>query len=187
MRQTVTELTHWCRMLIRCQESNVDWRVVLVAFSLGISAVGCDEGDNPSTDVVLSTQKPNGWQQSLTFTGPTRGLLSVTFSPNGELLAQAGMDKSVKIWNVASHQAPLIPDAVAYGLNASRAAFTRHFSHLNTESRHTCHIALHRHRFSGSPAKPAMTLSFRFSPVNWRPCTCTTWKNQWPAGTIQRR
>lgn len=93
--------------------------VYSVAFSPlthgGLLAAGTENGT-----ICLWTTEMNGWQRQEGLTGHSEVVESVAFSPDGELLASAGWDGTVRLWDVSIHPArrPLghpvpYPDAVA--------------------------------------------------------------------------
>jgi len=56
-----------------------------------------------TTDAVVRLWDLNSGNPVGTFTGHTKGVNSVCFSPDGNLLASGGEDGTVKIWNVPHH------------------------------------------------------------------------------------
>ena len=102
--------------------------VQIVAFSPDGKSVAVGEiGDNPQDVLLLN---PETGEIRTRLTGHSRGITALAFSPDGHALATAGIDRCIKLWNLAdgTEQATLSNGvgpvkSLAFSVNGAWLAF----------------------------------------------------------------
>ena len=78
-------------------------RVLLGVLLVGIA--GCGDGSSP--EQKAAAKKSVEGQETLTFTGHSGGVFSVSFSPDGKRIVSGSGDQTLKVWDAQTGQETL--------------------------------------------------------------------------------